>query len=183
MKEIMKLGAILLIICAVAASVLGFTNSITKPVIDEKMVIASNEARQAILTSAEKFEKVEGDFGPEYLEVYKGLKGSEVVGYTIKTAPKGYAGAVEVITGIDMEGKLVGVGIGEQHETPGLGTKAKDAAFNGQYKDKKVDSINVIKSGTPKDNEIVAIAGATITSKGVTQGVNDSIKLFNEKLK
>ena len=42
--------------------------------------------------------------------------------------------------------------------------------------------LSVIKSGTPKENEIQAISGATITSNAVTTGVNTAIKLFNEKL-
>ena len=67
-------------------------------------------------------------------------------------------------------------------ETPGLGAKSKDKAFIGQYKDKDAKELKVIKNGTPKDNEIVAIAGATITSDAVTRGVNQSIKLFDEQL-
>ena len=39
----------------------------------------------------------------------------------------------------------------------------------------KNDTISVVKTGNAKGNEINAISGATITSKAVTQGVNDSI--------
>ena len=39
--------------------------------------------------------------------------------------------------------------------------------------------IEVIKAGNPADNQIKAISGATITSKAVTSGVNDAIKVFD----
>ncbi|MPN61433.1 hypothetical protein SDC9_209170 [bioreactor metagenome] len=42
------------------------------------------------------------------------------------------------------------------------------------------DGIKVIKNGTPKDNEAVAIAGATITSSAVTKGVNQALNLAKE---
>lgn len=182
-KDILKLGLILCLITAVASGLLSVVNMVTAPAIAAGIEKANNEARTTILPMAESFEKVEGDLPEGILEVYKGLKGSDVVGYTIKTAPKGYGGPVEVITGITTEGIISGVSLGTMNETPGLGAKAKDEAFISQYNEKTADGdINVIKSGQPAEREIVAISGATITSKAVTQGVNDSIKYFNENL-
>ena len=40
--------------------------------------------------------------------------------------------------------------------------------------------LSVIKNGTPKDDEIVAITGATITSKAVTSGVNAAFEAVNK---
>lgn len=67
-------------------------------------------------------------------------------------------------------------------ETPGLGAKSKDPAFIDQYNDKDAKQLKVIKNAVPKDDEIVAIAGATITSNAVTKGVNQSIELFENEL-
>ncbi len=182
-SEIVKLGVILLIITAVAAALLGFVNQITTSVIAAQIIEENNLARKSILSEADSFELVEEDFGSEILEVYKGLKGSDVVGYTIKTAPKGYAGAVEVTTGITVDGIISGVSIGTMNETPGLGAKAKDEPFISQYNSKSIDeSLAVIKNGVPADNEIVAISGATITSVAVTKGVNTSVELFKNNL-
>ncbi|MDO4794112.1 MAG: FMN-binding protein, partial [Filifactor alocis] len=43
--------------------------------------------------------------------------------------------------------------------------------------------LSVIKSGTPGENDVLAISGATITSNAVTLGVNAAIDVFNTKLK
>ena len=96
-----------------------------------------------------------------------------LIGYTIKTSPKGYGGAVEVMVGISTDGKITGVDIGNHSETPGLGSKASDPAFKDQYLDKDVaNSLLVVKGSVNNDNEISAISGATITSNGVTSGEN-----------
>lgn len=182
-NEIVKLGIILLIITAIAAALLGFVNQITSPVIEAQIIEANNMARKSILSDADSFELIQEDFGGEVLEVYKGLKGSDIVGYTIKTAPKGYAGAIEVTTGITVDGTISGVSIGTMNETPGLGAKAKGEAFISQYNSKMTDeNLAVIKNGTPAENEIVAISGATITSAAVTKGVNTAIELFKNSL-
>ena len=175
-NEIVKLGIILLIITAIAAALLGFVNQITSPVIEAQIIEANNMARKSILSDADSFELIQEDFGGEILEVYKGLKGSDIVGYTIKTAPKGYAGAIEVTTGITVDGIISGVSIGTMNETPGLGAKAKD---NSKMTN---ENLVVIKNGAPAENEIVAISGATITSAAVTKGVNTAIELFKNSL-
>ena len=55
MKDILKLGITLFAICAVAALVLGVTNNITAPVIEERNIQASNEARKIVLSEADEF--------------------------------------------------------------------------------------------------------------------------------
>ncbi|WP_129596845.1 RnfABCDGE type electron transport complex subunit G [Anaerophilus nitritogenes] len=186
MKEIMKLGIILLIITVVASVVLTYTNEITKEPIAQQTLQANILARQTVLSDATDFEEVDQSEFEGYeniIEVYKGMKDGEVVGYTVKTNPKGYGGEVEVMVGITGDSVISGVNIGNHQETPGLGAKA-DGEFKDQYKEKSVENeLKVIKAGAPKDNEVMAISGATITSKAVNTGVNSAIKLFNEKLK
>lgn len=183
MKDILKLGVTLFSICAVAALILGGTNSITAPVIEERNIQASNESRKIVLSDADEFKQLEGMNSDIVVEVYEGLKGKEVIGYTIKTTPKGYGGAVEVMIGISTDGKITGVDIGNHSETPGLGSKATDQAFRDQYVGKEASkTLTVIKGSSSNENEISAISGATITSNGVTSGVNAAMKIYNEKL-
>ena len=87
------------------------------------------------------------------------------------------------MVGISKDGKITGVEIGNHSETPGLGSKATEPMFKNQYVDKDVlNSLLVVKGSTNNDNEISAISGATITSNGVTNGVNAAMKIYNEKL-
>lgn len=183
MKDILKLGVTLFAICAVAALVLGVTNNITAPVIEERNIQASNEARKIVLSEADEFKELDGMNSDIVLEVYEGIKDGQVIGYTIKTSSKGYGGAIELMVGISKDGKITGVEIGNHSETPGLGSKATEPMFKNQYVDKDVsNSLLVVKGSANNDNEISAISGATITSNGVTNGVNAAMKIYNEKL-
>ena len=183
MKDILKLGVTLFAICAVAALVLGVTNNITAPVIEERNIQASNEARKIVLSEADEFKELDGMNSDIVLEVYEGIKDGQVIGYTIKTSSKGYGGAIELMVGISKDGKITGVEIGNHSETPGLGSKATEPMFKNQYVNKDVlNSLLVVKGSTNNDNEISAISGATITSNGVTSGVNAAMKIYNEKL-
>ncbi|WIF94412.1 RnfABCDGE type electron transport complex subunit G [Caminicella sporogenes] len=186
MKEIVKLGLILLLICAVSALALSFTYDLTKDQILAQREAANNKARKNVLPDAENFKPVSEEKFKEVVsqndkvvEIYAGYKGEEIIGYAIKTLPSGYGGAVEVMTGIGMDGKIKGVRIGNHQETPGLGANATLPSFYTQYEGKSIEKeLKVTKSGQPKDNEIQAISGATITSRAVTSGVNYAVEAF-----
>lgn len=190
MRDYVKLSGVLLIICVIAAIFLGLTNEITFEKIAEQTEKANNESRQLVLPAADEFSKLsEADLAkiqanPDYSivkEIYEAKKGGSLAGYTVMVTPKGYGGAIEMVVGIDLNGVIQGVKVGNNNETPGLGKNAEKPAFSEQYKNKTWDSlIGVIKNGTPKENEIVAIAGSTITSKGVTEGVNKAIAVVKE---
>lgn len=183
MKDIFRLGAILFVICAVASLMLSLTNNITAPVIEQRNIQANNESRQEVLQVAEEFSEVKDVKGDLIEEVYQGTKGGEVVGYTIKTTPKGYGGKVEVMVGISNDGKISGVKIGNHTETPGLGSKSEDPSFKDQYNGKSTKTpLNVVKGNASNENDIVAISGATITSKAVTAGVNAAMDVYEQKL-
>ena len=56
--------------------------------------------------------------------------------------------------------------------------------FSGQFKGKALTpELVVVKKPPSQPNEIDAITGATITSKAVTLGVNEAIKVFTTQLK
>jgi len=189
-RDYIRLSGVLLIICVIAAILLGLTNEITYEKIAEQIEKSNNEARQLVLPTADEFTKLEEakltsiQTNPDYSivrDIYEAKTGGSLSGYTVMVAPKGYGGAIEMVVGIDLNGTVQGVKVGTNNETPGLGKNAEKPAFSEQYKNKTWDSlISVIKNGTPKENEIVAIAGSTITSKGVTEGVNKAMAVVKE---
>lgn len=190
MRDYIRLSGVLLIVCAIAAVLLGFTNNATYQKIQDQIEQANNAARQEVLATADEFIKVDDatlaqiQQNPDYSivkEIYQAKAGGNEVGYTVMVGPKGYGGEVQIIVGISTDGIVQGVKVGTNNETPGLGKNSEKPAFSNQYMNKSWDSeINVIKNGTPKDNEIVAIAGSTITSKAVTLGVNTAMKVAKE---
>lgn len=186
MKENLKLGAILLIVTAIAGCLLGWAYSITKEPIAQQAIKANNEAMREILPMADQFNKIESAIpdGSIVKEVNEGKKGNDVVGYAIKVTPKGYGGMIEMMVGISTDGKVSGIKILSHSETPGLGANAPSKEFSGQYKDKAIDPLlEVVKGNASKPNQIQAITGATITSKAVTKGVNEAINFYTSNLK
>jgi electron transport complex protein RnfG len=111
-----------------------------------------------------------------------GLKGLAAEG-----AAKGYADTVRVLYAYDPEKQAItGLGVVSMRETPGIGDKIyTDAAFlkNFEALDARLgddlkalaNAIKVVKHGSKQNPwEIDAIAGATVTSKAVGKGINDS---------
>ena len=190
MRDYIRLAGILFLVCAIAAAALGFTNSATYDRIQEQQVIASAEAKKAVLPDAEEFEnldeaaltEIKSNAKYNYVtDIYIAKAAGNVIGYAIQVAPKGYGGAVEVFVGITSDGNIQGIKVGNNSETPGLGKKAATADFQDQYVGTTWESpIDVIKNATPKGNEIVAISGATITSRAVTDGVNQALEAAKE---
>lgn len=190
MREIAKLGLILFIITAIVAALLAVANEATSDIIAQVQEQENNKARQEVLPSAQNFmpldEKELNSILAEnnkIIEIYVGKESDDkIVGYTIKTIAPGYGGDIEIITGISVDGEVTGMKVVSHSETPGLGANSTKPEFKNQFKDKLASSnIYVVKS-SPKDNEIQAITGATITSKGVTDGVNLALDVFNSKL-
>jgi electron transport complex protein RnfG len=185
MKEISKLGLILLLICAVAAALLSLAYDFTIDKIVAQREMTSQLSRQEVLPDAESFEIIEADLLDKVklenelvVEIYEGLSGGTLVGYTVKTVPSGFGGSVEVITGISSDGEVTGMRVGNHQETPGLGANATLPDFYEQYVGKSTKTeIMVVKAGA-SGNEIQAISGATITSKAVTKGANIAVKAY-----
>lgn len=185
MKKTIKLGLILLIFTALAAGILALLNQSTKDIIAEAKIKDSNEARQEVLPEGKEFKELDkNEFktltkdSPAVEEIYTGLDGEEVIGYTIKTALSGYSGPVVVMTGINTEGIVSGMKVVSNTETPGLGANSSTPEFQDQFKDQSAEKdIELVKT-SPAEGQVQALTGATITSKAVTDSVNEAIKVF-----
>lgn len=98
----------------------------------------------------------------------------ELVGYKILVAPKGYGGAMEVFTYIDLEGKVLQVEIGEHGETTGVGDSVENPQFLSRF-------VNVTSS--QEANAVDMISGATFSSGAVKDGVARALNVYNDYLK
>ena len=178
-KEIILPIVVLLVICVGVTAILASVNNLTKEPIAQQAQQKAEQARAVVLPNAESFEQIPAELDG-VSEVCKGLKNGETVGYTFTASSNGYGGAVEVMVGIDSKsGEISGVSILSQGETPGLGANAVKSEFTDQYK-QKAQKITVIKNAAPKDGEIEALTGATITSRAVTNAVNSAVKAYEE---
>lgn len=176
-KAIIKTAVSLFLICAVSAAILAVVNNVTSPKIAENNAKAENEARMTVMPEADSFKKIELSSGSGF-EAYSG---SELVGYVFTTSANSYGGALDVMTGIRLDGTVSAVSILSINDTPGLGMNAKKESFYGQYAGKNIsgDILNVDKDG----GDIHAITSATITSRAVTKAVNAAAALWKEATK
>ena len=194
MREVIRLTLILLLICSVAAVILGLTNTLTKDTIVEVEEQLSSKARREALDLSEtdliesideqNLKSIQAE-DEKVLEVYKGYSGDNFVGYAIRTVDfGGYGGDIEVITGISTDGEVVAIKVVSHQETPGLGAKVSGEGFQGQFKGKDAEQ-EIIRTKTepdPGSNEIQALSGATISSDSVIRAVDTAREIFNNEL-
>lgn len=160
-KNIVKLGLILFLICGISTGLLAFVNSLTAPVISENTKKQELIANKEVLPSADEFYSVTDE-----ISVGKDSSGN-IVGYAVKVSKNGYGGEISMIVGVNCDLTVSGVEILSMSETPGLGAKAQDKNFLSQFA--KKDKTMELKT------DITAISGATITSTAVTNGVKEAI--------
>ncbi len=68
--------------------------------------------------------------------------------------------------------------MGTNSETPGLGAKAGEPEFAGQFPGK--GKITLVKGDAVAEDEVSAITAATITSTAVVDGANQAIEITSE---
>ncbi|MDR2179052.1 MAG: RnfABCDGE type electron transport complex subunit G [Synergistaceae bacterium] len=184
-KKILRLGLILFTVTAITGVILGVVYEITLGPILQAQERLKNEALAGALPEAKSFSPVAmaPDSEPVLKEVQKGEQEGALVGYCITVLPKGYGGLIEIVVGITKEGKLRATRILNHSETPGLGAKAPLPSFSGQYENKEVEKLSVVKVTPSSPEEIQAISGATVTSNAVTRGVNAALHYWKQNLK
>ncbi len=185
--KLYKPGFILFTISVIAGILLALVFQVTKEPIAIAAEAAAQEAMKSVLPTATEFVDITADqtlSGTVY-SVNEGKDASGTVGYIVGVAPSGYAGAVKTLVSFDASGVIQDIQVVEMSETPGLGALATEEWFSNQYMGKTAP-LEVVKGKTPDstgETEISAITGSTITSKAVTDGVNEASDFFNANLK
>ena len=166
----LKMIVTLVVIACLIALAMSYVNGLTAPIIEKNAADKLNRSLAEVLP-ADSYEVVEeGD-----ATVYSAQKDGKQIGVCVVNSAKGYGGDIKVLSGILNDGSVNKVEILEMSETPGLGANAKNDGFKAQYEGKS-GSIGVSKTHET-DTEILAISGATITSKAVTEAVNEALEL------
>jgi len=195
-NNIVKLGVILCLISAIAGGILAFSNNITKDKIELAQEIASSgpEVAQAVIPGSVSFELSDDtalldkikETNQKFVElrICKDASGNQL-GYGIRTfsTVPGYGGDVEIFLGVTNDGQIAGMKVISHAETVGLGAKITEPKFQGQFVGKGADSEIKVTKSNPKEDEIVALSGATFSSKSVTSAVNNAIDIYNQFLK
>ena len=177
-KKILKLTFILFLICAITAGILGVVNEVTKDRIYMQKNAKTIEAYSVVLAS-DRYDEVEFDKAafPTVDAVSKADNGA---GYVVQSTFSGAQGSITMVVGVDNDFLCTGISIIKHSETSGLGANAassSETGVNWRAQFLGVDQNVALKKA---GGSIDALAGATITSRTVTEATALSIRLVSE---
>ncbi len=120
--------------------------------------------------------------------VYRALKDGAPSGVVLEaTAPDGYGGAIDLIVGVDTDGRVLGVrAVPPHNETPGLGDKIERrksdwiTRFNGRSLTNPDDAGWAVKKDGGRFD---SFTGATITPRAVVGAVHRALLYFRDHKK
>jgi electron transport complex protein RnfG len=175
-----KLGVILALYAAAACMGLAFVYTGTASIIERRAKADQEAALKALFSDADSFLPLEdavqsGDPRVRFESPRVAMKDGRVAGLAVQTLRASYSGDIRVLVGVNTGGRIQGVKILANSDTPGLGAnagadnyyidRARGLRFFDQFAGKGV--------GDPFEpkNDVVAITAATITSRAVADSV------------
>lgn len=172
-QYILRITGVLLAICLVTALLLGIVNQITAPRI-EALQKAKKEAAMSLVLPADEYVLWEGDLPAHVTALYLANSGGEGIGWVAETATSGSQGTIEMMVGVDTDGKVTGVSVVKHSETPNIGTKVvADQSVLDRFTGMSHENGEItVNSGS---NRFDAVSGATFSSRGVVEGVNAAL--------
>ena len=183
MKDILKLIVVLTLICLASGLTLAAVRGATKETIEKTILKEVQGPAVAALLADKDNDPINDSFklpaGKDkkgrdaFKTIFPAKKGGQVTALALEGDGKGFEGPISVMVGIDPQGKLTGIAITKQSETPGIGSKIAEPVFTDQFKDLSVDeSINVD-----------GISGATYSTQGVFEAVQQAVNFYKENQK
>ena len=189
-KYIITLTVTLFVTCVVVAFLLGLVNGVTAGPIAEINQQKTQEAMLAVVSDPDNTTFSEAPLentqamvdaasaaGGTLGDIYEVQAGGQAAGYAVTVSASGSQGTIEMMVGVDAEGTVTGVSIVSHSETSGIGTKvmgneptASGVGVLDQFIGKSAAD-GTLSVGTNVD----AITGATVSTRGVTTGVNAAL--------
>ncbi len=167
-KYFATIGGVLFIICALTALLLAVVNDLTADRIALNSQLRMNESIESIFGEGISSEKLNKEYQAPVDSIYEVYDANGTkLGYAVYTVPVGFKGDIEMMVGVTLAGHCKSVEIISMSETPGLGTKVGDAAFLNQYHN--------MQGTLVLGEDIMPVAGATISSRTVNIAVNAAI--------
>ncbi|MCR5830288.1 MAG: RnfABCDGE type electron transport complex subunit G [Lachnospiraceae bacterium] len=195
--KMFKDAFVLFLITIVAACALGAVYEITKGPIEDAAQKAKTEAYEKVFGDIPQMEELDENVLADVNGTINGqerLDGSKINeaylvydenGQTLGTImsvtnSNGYGGDITIAMGVTKDGTLNGIEFLEISETAGLGMKAKEEKFLGQFRNVNTKSFSLLKAKIDGETEMDAVSSATITSKAVNRAVNAGLVAAEE---
>jgi electron transport complex protein RnfG len=195
MREILKMIVVLTLFCVGAAGILSQVYNVTKGPIAEAKAEEIRRSIRAVLPAYDNKadeEFIEKKIGVDkkgndiIRKIYMGKQEERLVGRAFAViAPDGYSGNIEIMMGVDPEGKITGIEIIAHAETPGLGAKilkeetwsGKGSGPGGLVGKTLANNLKVKKDG----GEIDQITGATISPRAIVKAVKKGLEFHKQQ--
>jgi Na+-translocating ferredoxin:NAD+ oxidoreductase subunit G len=163
--------------CLISGLIIAAAYFMTHDIAVQKEAELQSLALKSMVKEADTYKDIEGKNG-----WYIASKDGKTIAYIVPGESKGYGGPIKLLVAVTPDGKVKNFNILSAKETPGLGDKAAKPQFADQLLGKSAENLVVTKSPSEKD-KILAISGATITSRAVTLGVKNAVNEVVDFLK
>ena len=182
-KYITKLTVTLLVTCVIVAGLLGLVNGVTAGPIAAINQQKTQDAMAQVVSDASSFQAVEeipqaaldaaAAAGATVTELYDG----QGAGYVLKVVASGSQGNIEMMVGVDGDGVVTGVSVVDSSETAGIGTKGtgNEPLASGTGGLDQFIGKSAADGTLSVGSNVEAITGATVSTRGVTTGVNAAL--------
>jgi len=177
-KYILKPALTLFITAAITIAALSVVHSLTLVPIERQKQKTQEAAMREVLPEAAEYREIPVKKTGSITAVYEALNGGTRSGFVVLLSPKGYSGRIDLIAGISVPAeKITGIRVLRHSETPGLGALAVKGDFYRRYDGRELVPLTVVRT-SPGKNEIQAITSATITTRAITNAVNEAIEWY-----
>ena len=189
-RSILKAGALLLIFTAISVFFVALTQDSTKERIkyneDQLLIKRLGELVSGYENNIleDKFSKEIKLHGKEQsIRIYPAKRNNKTFAYLIEhTYPNGYNGNIRLLTGIDINHKLLGVRVITHRETPGLGDKIETRKSNWIKQFSGLSLANPIQTQwkVKRDGGVFdSFTGATITPRAIVSAAYQVLEYFS----
>jgi electron transport complex protein RnfG len=185
LREYIRLGGTLCIIAAVATLLLAVAEHVTSERIAAIALAAEIKAMQDVLLGVDGVDEDTATVMPQeddsIVSSITRFESNEGYVYAVNVNPVGYGGPIEIMVGVNSNLEVIGVSvIDSSGETPGLGSRVAEAEYTDKFIGKK-KGVAVVKRDAG-ENQVVALTGATISSKAVGKGIKKAIEAAEEAM-
>ncbi|MCL2211674.1 MAG: RnfABCDGE type electron transport complex subunit G [Treponema sp.] len=184
MRYILRPAVTLFITAAVVVALLSFVHTYTLEPIEKQKFKKQEAAMKVIMPRAAEFKEIHVEKTGSITGVYEAIYSSDVlddkvlVGYIVQLSPEGYSGKIDLIVGISSSENIIkGIRVLNQTETPGLGANSVKEKFYSQYNNRDITPLGVVRN-SPGEHDIQAITSSTITTRAITNAVNEAIEWY-----
>jgi electron transport complex protein RnfG len=189
LRHFIEQSWLLILLAFCCGLLLALTNAALKPRIDKNEIAEMYDKMKGLIPQAVQFNKVipQAAIAGNVTDVYEAADADkQVLGFAFVGTGSGFQDKIKLVIAVNKDcTKLLGFEVLFSNETPGFGSRITEAWFRDQFVEAPAETLEVVKSGDPdkKDNQIVALTGATVSSDAVAKIFNNHIAALRELLK